>query len=198
MCGYFGTDALDSRPMVVRLRKVDAMKIEEPVVETESINIEMPTRKDTVKFILEEARLVLPGIQALFGFQLIVVFNNGFDAKLVYAEQIIHLIAIGLTLVAIALLMAPAAYDRQTGPWTLSDHFVKLSTKFVAIGFIPIVLSMSLDLFLIVKVVTHSLLVGCIAACAALLFFTYFWFVLPLRDGREYPGQNANAKGTNL
>lgn len=28
--------------------------------------------------ILEECRMVLPGIQALFGFQLIVVFNSRF------------------------------------------------------------------------------------------------------------------------
>ena len=27
---------------------------------------------------IEEARMVLPGIQAVFGFQLIAVFNNGF------------------------------------------------------------------------------------------------------------------------
>lgn len=166
------------------------MRIEERLRETDPPEIEKPTRKDTVKFILEEARLVLPGIQALFGFQLIVVFNPGFEAKLQYPEQIIHLIAIGLTVVAIALLMAPAAYDRQTGPWTLSDHFVKLSTKFVAIGLIPLMLSMSLDLYLIVKAVTHSLCASACAATAALLFFTYFWFVLPLRDGQEYPAQH--------
>ncbi|TLG71825.1 hypothetical protein [Methylocystis sp. B8] len=31
---------------------------------------------------IEEARMVLPGIQALFGFQLIAVFNNRFLAGL--------------------------------------------------------------------------------------------------------------------
>jgi hypothetical protein len=38
--------------------------------------------------ILEECRMVLPGIQALFGFQLIAVFNEGFAEKLSSNEQL--------------------------------------------------------------------------------------------------------------
>ena len=38
--------------------------------------------KDAVEQALEEARMVLPGIQALFGFQLIAVFNQRFDTAL--------------------------------------------------------------------------------------------------------------------
>ena len=36
--------------------------------------------------LLEECRMVLPGIQALFGFQLIAVFNDGFEHKLALGE----------------------------------------------------------------------------------------------------------------
>jgi hypothetical protein len=39
--------------------------------------------KDSVQFTLDEARMVIPGIQALFGFQLIAVFNERFDTALV-------------------------------------------------------------------------------------------------------------------
>ena len=35
--------------------------------------------KDAVQFALDEARMILPGVQALFGFQLIAVFNQRFD-----------------------------------------------------------------------------------------------------------------------
>jgi hypothetical protein len=38
---------------------------------------------------IEEARMVLPGIQALFGFQLIAVFNERFK-ELTKDEQLIH------------------------------------------------------------------------------------------------------------
>ena len=36
--------------------------------------------KDQARNVLEEARMVLPGIQALFGFQLIAVFNQRFES----------------------------------------------------------------------------------------------------------------------
>src|SRR5438445_33623 len=38
--------------------------------------------------LLEECRMVLPGIQALFGFQLIAVFNQGFGEKLSHGAQL--------------------------------------------------------------------------------------------------------------
>ena len=51
------------------------------------------------RLLLEECRMVLPGIQALFGFQLIAVFNEGFSDKLTPGEQKLHLAAIISTVV---------------------------------------------------------------------------------------------------
>ena len=39
------------------------------------------------EYLLEECRMVLPGIQALFGFQLVAVFNQSFGEKLSSGEQ---------------------------------------------------------------------------------------------------------------
>jgi hypothetical protein len=74
------------------------------------------------KHILEECRMVLPGIQALFGFQLIAVFNEGFGEKLSKGEQALHLVAILLVTAAIALVMAPAAVHRQTAQREVSER----------------------------------------------------------------------------
>ena len=54
--------------------------------------------------LLEECRMVLPGIQALFGFQLIAVFNQGFGEKLSQAQQVVHLVALVLTTLSMALV----------------------------------------------------------------------------------------------
>jgi hypothetical protein len=64
--------------------------------------------------LLEECRMVLPGIQALFGFQLIAVFNQGFDEKLTSGEQQLHFLALFLVALSAALVMAPAAIHRQS------------------------------------------------------------------------------------
>ena len=60
---------------------------------------------------IEEARMMLPGIQALFGFQLIAVFNERFH-QLTEADQVLHYIALLLVALAIAIIMTPAAYHR--------------------------------------------------------------------------------------
>ena len=45
---------------------------------------------EAAQYLLDECRMVLPGIQTLFGFQLIVVFNSGFDQKLSVTESVWH------------------------------------------------------------------------------------------------------------
>jgi len=48
---------------------------------------EVLSLKDAVQQLLDEARMVLPGIQTLLGFQLIACFNEGFAVRLDAAEQ---------------------------------------------------------------------------------------------------------------
>ena len=64
--------------------------------------------------------MVLPGIQAFFGFQLIAVFNTGFQ-DLTHTEQVLHLIALLLLAVSIALIMTPAAYHRVSRVLTATN-----------------------------------------------------------------------------
>src|SRR5438067_11651328 len=74
-----------------------------------------------VTHLREVCRMVLPGLQALFGFQLIAIFNQSFSEKRSATEQRLHLLAFGL--VVIALVMTPAAYHRQTNPQEVSARF---------------------------------------------------------------------------
>src|SRR4030088_1425633 len=83
------------------------MSIEKPaqgVGKKEAISLDSAARH-----LLEECRMVLPGVQALFGFQLIAVFNEGFSKKLSAGEHQVHQPAIVLVAIAVALVMAPAA-----------------------------------------------------------------------------------------
>lgn len=135
-----------------------------------------------VEFILQEARLILPGLQALFGFQLIAVFNQTFDEKLSQPERIIHLISIMLTMVSIGLLMAPAAYDRLCEPDGVSPKFIKLATLLLALGMIPLMLSMCADFYLIARIITENTAWAAVLATVALFFFSWLWFVFPCWD----------------
>jgi hypothetical protein len=72
---------------------------------------EKESLKDEMRNVIEEARMVIPGIQALFGFQTMGVFNNRFE-DIADSSKLIYLVALGLLVVSMGLLMTPAAYHR--------------------------------------------------------------------------------------
>jgi hypothetical protein len=78
------------------------------------------TLEEEVRTTIEEPRMVLPCLQALFGFQLIAVFNDRFQ-NLVPLEQYLHVLALVLVALAAACIMTPAAYHRIAERGTVSD-----------------------------------------------------------------------------
>ena len=136
--------------------------------------------------LLNECRMVLPGIQALFGFQLISFFSPGFDQKLGLAEQRLHLLALALVAVAVALVMTPAAYHRQTGGREITESFVAVSTRLLLYSMLPLVLYSMLPLAIGIAV-DFALIVGMVfdravaVILTSLLLAIFFglWFRLP-------------------
>ncbi len=128
-------------------------------------------------YLLEECRMVLPGIQALFGFQLVAVFNARFT-ELTACEQRIHLVAIGLVAAAVVLIMTPAAYHRQTSTRTITSTFIRLSTRLLLWSMIPLAGAISLDFYLIARMILSSRL-GAVLATTPLSMGFLLWFLLP-------------------
>ena len=132
--------------------------------------------------LLEECRMVLPGIQALFGFQLIAVFNQGFTEKLSASQQILHLAATVLVAVAVAFVMTPAALHRQTEPREVSERFVWVASKLLLASMFPLVLGLCLEVYLVTVVVAHSEVLGVALAALLAVLFGVLWIVLPRRE----------------
>ena len=130
------------------------------------------------QYLLEECRMVLPGIQALFGFQLIVVFSPGFSEKLTRPEQIVHFLAITLIAVAVAIIMTPAALHRATGSRKVTSTFVYLSARLLFWSMLPLAFGICLDFYLIARVIIGRPWVSLLAV-ALFGIFMALWFVLP-------------------
>ena len=64
-----------------------------------------------IEQLLTEARVIIPGAQALFGFQFVAMLTAGFD-RLPQASKVMHALALGLIAINIVLLMMPAALHR--------------------------------------------------------------------------------------
>jgi hypothetical protein len=145
---------------------------------TNRTNVHRESRSDTVPHLPEECRMVLPGIQALFGFQLIAVFNVAFWEKVHWHEQCLHLAAIGLVAIAVALVMTPAAYHRQAEPETISER-ISQSTKLLAWSMVPLMLGVSLEFYIIGRLILDSWSGSLILSFMLVSIFVGLWFVLP-------------------
>lgn len=139
--------------------------------------------EDEARTALEEARMVLPGIQALLGFQLISVFSQQFN-QLSDGARLLHLGALGLVVVAIALLMAPAAYHRIAERGQVSRHFLNLTSRFMTLAMLPLMLAIPVDLWVVSTLVTDSTGVSVALALGALILYAGLWFAFPLRTAR--------------
>lgn len=128
--------------------------------------------------------MVLPGIQALFGFQMIAVFNQGFGEKLSHSQQLLHLAAIVLTTIAMALVMTPAALHRVAEPTSVSERFLWMASNMVLAGMFPLALAVGLDAYVVASIVLHDDALAALLAVVLLVIFSLLWLVLPRRERR--------------
>jgi hypothetical protein len=144
---------------------------------------------DKIQHVLTECRVVLPGSQALLGFQFIVILTESFD-KLSDMTKYIHLASLGLNALTIVLLMTPAAYHRIVERGEETEHFHRFASKMLVASLVPLALALAGDVYVVVQKVTESQLVSVVSALVILALFWELWFGLTLyrRTQREYAG----------
>src|SRR6202008_2333422 len=86
--------------------------------------------EEETKTTIEEARMVLPGIQALFGFQLIAVFNTRFH-DFSSLEQVLPLVLFLLNSFAICLKKGSGAFPRIAEKGILFGCFGDFASGFL-------------------------------------------------------------------
>jgi Family of unknown function (DUF6328) len=128
--------------------------------------------------VIEEARMILPGIQAVFGFQLIAIFNNGFN-ELKPGEKILHLGALAMLAIAIALIMTPAAYHRIAERGIVSRRFVVIASRLLELAMLPLMLGLSADLFVVSRLVLNDVMASAGIAGAFIILFGGLWYLFP-------------------
>jgi hypothetical protein len=146
---------------------------------TASSAVEALSLNAAVTHLLEECRMILPGLQALLGFQLIVVFQPAFSERLTQGEQRLHLASLTLLAIAMALVMTPAAYHRQTRPQQTSRHFLFLGGRLLMMGLVPLMIGIAFDVYLIAHLILGGVASSVALAAMLLAIFAGLWFLLP-------------------
>jgi hypothetical protein len=136
------------------------------------------TLGEETRTIIEEARMVLPGIQALFGFQLIAVFNESFH-RLAPADQLLHLAALLSVVLAVALIMTPASYHRIAERGTVSRRFVEIASRLLAVAMLPLMVGIAIDLFVVARLVLKDPIFSLAIAVLTLMLFFGLWYIFP-------------------
>lgn len=135
--------------------------------------------QDRIEQMLTESRIVIPGVQALMGFQLIAILSKPFG-ELPFASQITHALALGADAVALVLLIAPAAFHRLAFHGADSERFFRLGSTFVTAALLPVALGISGDIYVAVARIAGEDPAGIAAAVLSLSLFLWFWYVQPL------------------
>lgn len=132
-----------------------------------------------VEQLLTEARVIIPGAQALLGFQLTVVFTRAFQ-ELGTAPKMAHAIALCSVAFSILLLMAPAALHRISFAGQDSREFMKIASGFVIAAPLPLAIAIALDTYVAAGRALGSQTMGAALAAVAIVALVGFWYAYPI------------------
>lgn len=131
-----------------------------------------------IEQLLTEARVILPGAQALLGFQLIVMMTQAFD-HLPAAVQAIHIGALLSLVIAVVLLIAPAAIHRLAFQGRDDARLLGPGSFIITLALLPLAASICCDLWVALYKLTGSSTVPTVGALIAAAVLLGLWFVLP-------------------
>jgi len=118
---------------------------------------------------------MLPGAQALLGFQLITFYMEDY-MKLPRPLQWVHLASLLLIAMAVVLLIAPAAFHRIADQGEATERSYQFASWMVLCAAMPLGLGLAGELFLVLVKATQSFTIAGVASLLVLLLSYGLWF----------------------
>jgi hypothetical protein len=128
--------------------------------------------------LLNELRVVMPGVQVLFGFLLTVPFQQRFETIDDF-QRIVYFVTLLLVAAASAFLMGPSAFHRLTFREGQKPYLVRLGTRQTIVGMALLALAMNGVLLLLTDILFHTTMVV-VTVTVATALFGWLWFGLAL------------------
>jgi len=133
--------------------------------------------------LLNELRVVLPGVQVLFAFLLTIPFARGFP-KLHHLDRDVYFAALLATVLSTILLITPSAYHRLVFRHHDKRDLLEVSNRLIVAGMAILAVAMACSLFVISDFIFGHLAAAIVTA-AGVVAFASFWFVLPMISRRH-------------
>jgi amino acid transporter len=133
--------------------------------------------------LLNELRVVLPGVQVLFAFLLVVPFTNGWD-RVTDVQRYVYFVAFLCAALASAFLIAPSTYHRLRWREGDREHMLVTANRLAIWGAVFLAAGITATVFLITDVLFGNAWAGVVAAAIGGTL-VWLWFGLALvRDAR--------------
>jgi Family of unknown function (DUF6328) len=142
--------------------------------------------------LLQELRVVIPGVQVLLAFLLTAPFQQRF-AQLPGSMRNAFFASIVCATLATAFLIAPSAHHRLRWRAGEKERLVRVGNQMAIIGTVFLAAAIVLALYVVTDVLFPTNL-AVMTAVAALVVFGGLWYVLPM-VGRSSPAENAATGG---
>ena len=98
--------------------------------------------------MLTEARVILPGAQALLGFQLAIVLTDTFE-KLPSLPRLLHAAALLSVALSVALLITPAALHRIVWAGEDTEAVLRIGGQITILALLPLAMGMAGDSYVV-------------------------------------------------
>lgn len=132
-----------------------------------------------IEQMLTEARVVLPGAQALLGFQLIVTMTKPF-AELSRGVQIVHVVALMSLACAIILLIAPAAIQRISFEGMDDPRVHSMGSTLITVALAPMAIGLTCDVWVALTRLVDSMPARVLGTFLVGSSLIAFWYAVPL------------------
>jgi len=126
--------------------------------------------------LLNELRVVLPGVQALFAFLLIVPFNDRFS-EVTGMERVVYLVALLASALACVLFIAAPAFHRLRFRRHDKVQLLRIGNRCTIAGLGALAVAMVAGIFLVTDVLFGTTVGVTVAAALALPMAALWWFV---------------------
>jgi Family of unknown function (DUF6328) len=133
-----------------------------------------------IDHLLTEARVILPGAQALLGFQFIVTLTKAFG-DLPEHVRALHFGGLVLVLAAIVLLIAPAAIHRLAFDGEDDRTFLQVASRIVTAALLPLALGIGCETYVAAYKLFDGSGAPLVAGFTAVAVLLTLWYLLPWR-----------------
>jgi hypothetical protein len=144
---------------------------------------DMPDKEQSLEVRIEQAltelRVVLPGAQALFGFQFAAVLTESF-AQLPVALKGVHLASLGVVAAAVIMLIAPAAYHRIAAAGNADEGVLRYAVRLMLPAQGLLALGLVGDAYITMRMIFETPIAAISVAIIALMTFTTLLYAVPL------------------